>query len=277
MTTTITAADVKKLRDMTDAGMMDCKKALEATAGDFEAAVDFLRKQGLKMAAKRADREATEGVVMAKVHSSRNYGIIVKVSSETDFVAKNESFIAFANSIAEAALENRPADTAALLELKLDGISIAERVAEQVGKIGEKIEVAQYEHVSSSQVAAYIHAGYRAAVLVAINQESAEAYEAAKDVAMQVAAMKPIALDKDDVDAAVVMREMEIVKEQTRLEGKPEEMVEKIAAGRLNKFYKESTLLNQEFVKDSSKSVAQFLESVSKGLTVKSFRYVSLG
>lgn len=262
---------------MTDAGMMDCKKALEATAGDFEAAVDFLRKQGLKMAAKRADREATEGVVMAKVHSSRNYGIIVKVSSETDFVAKNESFIAFANSIAEAALENRPADTAALLELKLDGISIAERVAEQVGKIGEKIEVAQYEHVSSSQVAAYIHAGYRAAVLVAINQESAEAYEAAKDVAMQVAAMKPIALDKDDVDAAVVMREMEIVKEQTRLEGKPEEMVEKIAAGRLNKFYKESTLLNQEFVKDSSKSVAQFLESVSKGLTVKSFRYVSLG
>ena len=275
--TTITAADVKKLRDMTDAGMMDCKKALEATNGDFEAAVDFLRKQGLKMAAKRADRDATEGVVMAKIHSNRSYGIIVKVSCETDFVAKNENFIAFAGSIADAALENHPADMNALLDLKLDGISIAERVAEQVGKIGEKIEVAQYETISGAQVASYIHAGYRAAVLVAINQESSEAFEAAKDVAMQVAAMKPIALDKGDVDAAVIAREMEIVKEQTRLEGKPEDMVEKIAAGRLNKFYKESTLLNQEFVKDGSKTVAQFLESVSKGLTVNSFRYVSLG
>jgi elongation factor Ts len=273
----ITAADVKKLRDMTDAGMMDCKKALEATEGDFEAAVDFLRKQGLKMAAKRADREATEGVVMAKVHSSRNYGIIVKISSETDFVAKNENFIAFANSVAEIALEHRPADLAALLELELDGIAIAVRVAEQVGKIGEKIEVAQYEHTSSSQVAAYIHAGYRAAVLVAINQENAEAYEAAKDIAMQVAAMKPIALDKEDVDPAVVAREMEVVKDLTRQEGKPEEMVEKIAAGRLNKFYKEMTLLNQDYVKDGSKTVAQHLDSVSKGLTVKSFRYVSLG
>jgi elongation factor Ts len=273
----ITAADVKKLRDMTDAGMMDCKKALEATEGDFEAAVDFLRKQGLKMAAKRADREATEGVVMAKIHSSRNYGIIVKVSSETDFVAKNENFIAFANSVAEVALEHRPADLAALLELELDGIAIGVRVAEQVGKIGEKIEVAQYEHISSSQVAAYIHAGYRAAVLVAINQENTEAYEAAKDIAMQVAAMKPIALDKEDVDPAVVAREMEVVKDLTRQEGKPEDMVEKIAAGRLNKFYKEMTLLNQEYVKDSSKTVAQYLDSVSKGLTVKSFRYVSLG
>ncbi len=273
----ITAADVKKLRDMTDAGMMDCKKALEATEGDFEAAVDFLRKQGLKMAAKRADREATEGVVMAKVHSSRNYGIIVKISSETDFVAKNENFIAFANSVAEIALEHRPADLAALLELELDGIAIAVRVAEQVGKIGEKIEVAQYEHTSSSQVAAYIHAGYRAAVLVAINQENTEAYEAAKDIAMQIAAMKPIALDKEDVDPAVVAREMEVVKDLTRQEGKPEEMVEKIAAGRLNKFYKEMTLLNQDYVKDGSKTVAQHLDSVSKGLTVKSFRYVSLG
>jgi elongation factor Ts len=273
----ITAADVKKLRDMTDAGMMDCKKALEATEGDFDAAVDFLRKQGLKMAAKRADREATEGVVMAKVHSSRNYGIIVKVSSETDFVAKNENFIAFANSVAELALEHRPADLAALLELDLDGVSVAIRVAEQVGKIGEKIEVSQYEHTSSSQVAAYIHAGYRAAVLVAINQENTEAYEAAKDIAMQIAAMKPIALDKEDVDPAVVAREMEVVKDLTRQEGKPEEMVEKIAAGRLNKFYKEMTLLNQDYVKDGSKTVAQHLDSVSKGLTVKSFRYVSLG
>lgn len=273
----ITAADVKKLRDLTDAGMMDCKKALEATNGDMEAAVDFLRKQGLKMAAKRADREATEGVVIAKIHSSRNYGIIVKVSCETDFVAKNENFIAFADSVAELALANRPENLEALLALELDGVQLSERIAEQVGKIGEKIELAQYEHTSSSQVAAYIHAGYRAAVLVAINQENAEAYEAAKDVAMQVAAMKPIALDKDDVDAAVVAREIEIAKDQTRQEGKPEEMVEKIAMGRLNKFYKENTLLNQEYVKDNSKSVAQYLDSVSKGLTVKSFRYVSLG
>jgi elongation factor Ts len=273
----ITAADVKKLRDMTDAGMMDCKKALEATNGDFDAAVDFLRKQGMKLAAKRADREATEGVVMAKIHSSRNYGIIVKVSCETDFVAKNENFVAWAEQVADLALANRPENLEALLDLDLDGVKLSERVAEQVGKIGEKIEVAQYEHTSSSQVAAYIHAGYRAAVLVAINQENAEGYEAAKDVAMQVAAMKPIALDKDDVDASVIERELDVVRDQTRQEGKPEEMVEKIAQGRLNKFYKENTLLNQEFVKDSSKTVAQFLDSVSKGLTVKSFRYVSLG
>ncbi len=273
----ITAADVKKLRDMTDAGMMDCKKALEATEGDFEAAVDFLRKQGMKLAAKRADREATEGVVIARVHSSRNYGIIVKVSCETDFVAKNDNFVAFATTLADFALENRPADLAAMLEMELEGVKISERVAEQVGKIGEKIELAQYEHTSSSQVAAYIHAGYRAAVLVAINQENTEAYEAAKDIAMQVAAMKPIALDKEDVDPAVVAREIEVVKDLTRQEGKPEEMVEKIAAGRLNKFYKEMTLLNQDYVKDNSKTVAQYLDSVSKGLTVKAFRYVYLG
>lgn len=274
---TISAADVKKLRDMTDAGMMDCKKALEATNGDFDAAVDFLRKQGMKLAAKRADREATEGVVIAKVHSSRNYGIIVKVSCETDFVAKNENFIAFANSLADIAVDSRPEDLAGLLDLELDGVKISERVAEQVGKIGEKIELAQYEHVSSSQVAAYIHAGYRAASLVAVNQENEAALDAAKDVAMHVAAMKPIALDKDTVPAEVIERELEIARDQTRQEGKPEEMVEKIAQGRVNKFYKDSTLLNQEYVKDGSKTVAQFLDSVSKGLTVKGFRYVSLG
>jgi elongation factor Ts len=273
----ISAADIKKLRDMTDAGMMDCKKALEATDGDFEAAVDHLRKQGLKLAAKRADREATDGVVIAKVHSSRNYGIIVKVSCETDFVAKNENFVAFATQLADIALANRPENLAALLAIELDGVAISERVAEQVGKIGEKIELAQYEHIGSSQVAAYIHTGYKAGVLVAINQENAEAFEAAKSIAMQVAAMKPVGLDKDDVDATIVAREIEVAKDLARNEGKPEEMLEKIALGRLNKFYKEQTLLNQEYVRDSSKTVAQFLDSVSKGLTVKSFKHVTLG
>ena len=273
----ISAADIKKLRDMTDAGMMDCKKALEATDGDFEAAVDHLRKQGLKLAAKRADREATDGVVIAKVHQSRNYGIIVKVSCETDFVAKNENFVAFAMQLADIALEQRPENLAALLAIELDGVAISERVAEQVGKIGEKIELAQYEHIGSSQVAAYIHTGYKAGVLVAINQENAEAFDAAKSIAMQVAAMKPVGLDKDDVDATIVAREIEVAKELARNEGKPEEMLEKIALGRLNKFYKEQTLLNQEYVRDSSKTVAQFLDGVSKGLTVKAFKHVTLG
>ncbi len=273
----ISAADIKKLRDMTDAGMMDCKKALEATDGDFEAAVDHLRKQGLKLAAKRADREATDGVVIAKVHQSRNYGIIIKVSCETDFVAKNENFVAFATQLADIALEQRPENLEALLAIELDGVAISERVAEQVGRIGEKIELAQYEHIGSSQVAAYIHTGYKAGVLVAINQENAEAFEAAKSIAMQVAAMKPVGLDKDDVDATIVAREIEVAKDLARNEGKPEEMLEKIALGRLNKFYKEQTLLNQEYVRDSSKTVAQFLDSVSKGLTVKSFKHVTLG
>jgi elongation factor Ts len=273
----ISAADIKKLRDMTDAGMMDCKKALEATDGDFEAAVDHLRKQGLKLAAKRADREATDGVVIAKVHQGRNYGIIIKVSCETDFVAKNENFIAFATQLADIALANRPENLEALLAIELDGVAISERVAEQVGRIGEKIELAQYEHIGSSQVAAYIHTGYKAGVLVAINQESTEAFEAAKSIAMQVAAMKPVGLDKDDVDATIVAREIEVAKDLARNEGKPEEMLEKIAMGRLSKFYKEQTLLNQEYVRDSSKTVAQFLDSVSKGLTVKSFKHVTLG
>ncbi len=273
----ITAQDIKKLRDMTDAGMMDCKKALEATEGDFDAAVDFLRKQGLKLAAKRADREATEGVVIAKVHQSRNYGIVVKVSCETDFVAKNENFVAFAQTVADLILANRPENLEAALALELDGVALSERIAEQVGRIGEKIELAQYEHLGSSQVGAYIHTGYKAGVLVAVNQENAEAFEAAKAVAMQVAAMKPAGVDKDDVDPAVVIREMEVGKELARNEGKPEEMLEKIALGRLNKFYKENTLLNQEFVRDSSKTVAQYLDGVSKGLTVKGFKLVSLG
>jgi elongation factor Ts len=273
----ITAQDIKKLRDMTDAGMMDCKKALEATEGDFDAAVDFLRKQGLKLAAKRADREATEGVVIAKVHQSRNYGIVVKVSCETDFVAKNENFVAFAQTVADLVLANRPENLEAALLLELDGVALSERIAEQVGRIGEKIELAQYEHISSSQVGAYIHTGYKAGVLVAVNQENEAAFEAAKAIAMQVAAMKPAGVDKDDVDPAIVLREMEVGKELARNEGKPEEMLEKIALGRLNKFYKENTLLNQEFVRDSSKTVAQYLDGVSKGLTVKGFKHISLG
>lgn len=278
----LSAADVKKLRDMTGAGMMDCKKALEATNNDLEAAIDYLRKLGQKLSVKRADREAKEGVVIAQTSANRNNGIIIRLSCETDFVAKNEKFIALAQQIADIALKGLPADLEGLLALPFEGaVSVSERILEQLAVIGEKVEVAQYEKIETAagegQVIPYIHMGYRAGVLVALSLEGPDLIDAGKDTAMQVAAMKPIALDKDGVDPTTIEREIEIAKEQIRLEGKPEEMVEKIAMGKLNKFYKDSTLLNQEFVKDGSKTVAQYLESVKKGLTVTSFRHVTLG
>ncbi len=278
----LSAADVKKLRDMTGAGMMDCKKALEATNNDLEAAIDYLRKLGQKLSIKRADREAKEGVVIAQTSANRNNGIIIRLSCETDFVAKNESFIALAQQIADAALKALPADLETLLTTTFDGsISIGEKVLEQLAVIGEKVEVAQYEKIETAagqgQVIPYIHMGYRAGVLVALNLEGPDLIEVGKDTAMQVAAMKPVAVDKDGVDSTVIEREMEIAKEQSRNEGKPEEMIEKIAQGKLTRFYKDFTLLNQDFVKDGSKTVAQQLDSVKKGLTVTSFRHVTLG
>ena len=277
----ISASDVNKLRQQTGAGMMDCKKALTETNGDFEAAIDYLRKKGAKVAASRQDRESNEGVVIARTSEDGKRGVIIELNCETDFVAKNAEFIAFANQIANTAVENKPADLAALTQLQVDTdvdrVSIAEAITEKTGKIGEKIGVSKYEIVEGEKVIAYIHGNFRLGVLVGLSANVAGAEEAGKDVAMQIAAMNPLAVDKDGVDATTIQRELEIAKEQIRAEGKPEEMVEKIAAGKLNKFYKDSTLLNQEFVKDSSKSVAQFLSSVDKGLTVTAFKRVALG
>ncbi len=274
---TISAADVNKLRQMTGAGMMDCKKALTESNGDFEAAVDFLRKKGAKVSAARADRDAKEGAIIAKTSSDRKLGIIIQLSCETDFVAKNEDFVKFANSIADLALAHKPATADALKALDMDGQPLSERLMEQVGKIGEKIDVVKYEIVEAANLVAYIHGANRLAVLVALNNEPTEAnFVAGKDAAMQVAALNPAAVDKDGVDSTIIERELEIAKEQVRAEGKPENMIEKIAQGKLAKFYKESTLLNQEFVKDGSLTVAQMLEKAEKGLTVTLFKRVSL-
>jgi len=277
----ITASDVNKLRQQTGAGMMDCKKALTETNGDFEAAIDYLRKKGAKVAASRQDRESNEGVVIARTSEDGKRGVIIELNCETDFVAKNAEFIAFANAIANEAVENKPADIEALSQLSIDTdvsrITIGESIIDKTGKIGEKIGISKYEIVEGEKVIAYIHGNFRLAVLVALSANAVGADEAGKDVAMQIAAMSPVAIDKDGVDATTIERELEIAKEQIRAEGKPEEMVEKISLGKLNKFYKDSTLLNQEFVKDPSKNVAQFLSTVEKGLTVTAFKRVALG
>jgi elongation factor Ts len=275
---TISAADVNKLRQLTGAGMMDCKKALTESNGDMDGAVDYLRKKGQKISAARADRDAKEGAVIAKVTADKKTGVIVLISCETDFVAKNEDFVSFANQVADIALANKPADADALKALDMNGLPISERLIEQMGKIGEKIDVSRYEIMEGDNIVPYIHAGNRLGVLVSLTTTPSETnFVAGKDVAMQIAALNPIALDKGDVDAAVVAREIEIAKEQVRAEGKPEAMIEKIAEGKLGKFYKDSTLLNQEFVKDSSKTIAQMLDGVEKGLTVKAFKRVALG
>ena len=275
---TISAADVNKLRQLTGAGMMDCKKALTETNGDFDAAVDYLRKKGQKISAARADRDAKEGAVIAKTSADKKTGIVILLACETDFVAKNDDFVAFANEVADLALANKPADLDALKALTMGSVTLAERLMEQVGKIGEKVDVTRYEILEGDNLVPYIHAGNRLGVLVSLTSAANEAnFVAGKDVAMQIAALNPLALDKGDVDASVVAREIEVAKEQVRAEGKPENMIEKIAEGKLGKFYKESTLLNQEFVKDSSKTIAQMLDGVEKGLSVKAFKRVALG
>jgi len=274
----ITAADVNKLRQMTGSGMMDCKKALTETNGDFEAAVDLLRKRGAKVSAARADRDAKEGAVIAKTTADKKLGVIIHLTCETDFVAKNEDFVAFANQIADLALANKAANVDALKALTMDGLPLSEKLLEQVGKIGEKIDVINYVIMEGENIVPYIHAANRLGVLVSLNNAGSDAnFVAGKDVAMQIAAMNPIALDKDGVDASIIEREIQIGKDQAIAEGKPEAMLEKIALGKLAKFYKDNTLLNQEFVKDSSKTITQMLENVEKGLTVKAFKRVSLG
>jgi len=278
MSVEISASAVKQLRDITGAGMMDCKSALIEANGDFDGAIEVLRKKGQKLSLKRADREAKEGVVIASVTPDGKKGIVIKLSSETDFVAKNEDFINLTKKIADIVLENFPASKEDALALPFEGITIGEKVLEQVGVIGEKIELANYEKLTADQVVAYIHSGNRAGVLVGLNKASDANAAAGKDVAMQVAAMKPVAVDKDGVNADIIAKEIEIGKEVARSEGKPEEMLEKIALGKLNKFYQESTLLNQSFVKgDGKQSVRDYLASIDKDLTVTEFKHVALG
>lgn len=274
--------DIKKLRDMTGAGMGDCKKALENSNGDLEGAVDFLRKLGQKLSVKRADRETKEGVCLAFTSHNRNNGIIIKLSCETDFVAKNDKFIDLATSFGEIAIKHVPESLEALLALHTEeGISIAQKIEEQTGIVGEKLDLVEYHFIKTAagegQVIPYVHMGNRAAVIVALNQEGPDLIEAGKNVAMQVAAMKPVAVDETGVSKEVIEREIEIGKEQARAEGKPETMIEKIAQGKLNRYYKDFTLLKQDYVKDGSKTVAAYLDSTSKGLTVTAFKHIALG
>lgn len=274
----ISAQDVNKLRQMTGAGMMDCKKALAESEGDFEKAIDYLRKKGQKVSASRADKEANEGAVFVKINAAGNEGVVISLSCETDFVAKNEEFVGIGNSIAEVALATKPATTEELLASSVNGRAISDLLTDLMGKIGEKLEVTSYSIVAGDKVIPYLHLNSKVGVLVALKGvNGADVTEVGKDVAMQIAAMKPVAVDKGDVDAATIEREIEIGKEQARAEGKPEAMLEKIALGKLNKFYKDSTLLNQDFVKDPSKTIAQLLDGVTKGLTVSSFKRVSIG
>ncbi len=273
-TTTITAADINKLRQQTGAGMMDCRKALTESNGDFEAAIDYLRKKGQKVAALRGDREAKEGVIIAKTSSDNKTGFIINVSCETDFVSKNAEYVAFAQSIMEAAIANNVKSIDELISVKIGDNTVTDKINEQVAKIGEKISVSKFERVEAEYVAAYIHGAYRMGVLVGFNKE---AVEAGKDIAMQIAAMNPIAIDQNSVPAETIAREKDIAIEQVKAEGKPAEMAEKIAIGKINKFFKESTLLAQPFVKDSNKSVSDYLKSIDTDLKVVLFRRIALG
>jgi elongation factor Ts len=273
----ISAQDVKKLRDMTNAGMMDCKHALTEADGDFEKAIEILRKNGQKLSINRAEREAKEGVVIAMVSDDKKRGIVVRLSSETDFVAKNDDFVNLAKDFAQLALDEFPSDIEGLLGLKYNGISISDKIVEQVGVIGEKIELSDYESLEADLVVPYIHMGYRAGVIIGLNTQNDQSEEAGRNLAMQVAAMKPIAVDQQDVDQNVIAKELEIGKEQARLEGKPEQMLDQIAKGKVNKFLKENTLLAQAYVKDSSLSVRDYLKSIGNGVTVTGFRHVALG
>ena len=273
----ITAAEVNKLRKQTGAGMMDRKKALVEADGDYEKAVDYLRKKGQKVAAKRGDRDANEGLVIAKTVDGKR-GTMIVLNCETDFVAKNEDFGNFANTILDLAIENKVSSIDELKAMNYNGsgLSVADKITEQVGKIGEKIDLSAFEVVEASKVVAYNHPGNKLAAMVGIDSDAVDD-ETGKDVAMQIAAMNPVSVDSDGVDKETIEREIEIGKEQARQEGKPEEMLEKIAMGKLNKFYKESTLLNQQFIKDNKQTVKQYLESVDKNAKITGFKRISLG
>ncbi|MBS1544913.1 MAG: elongation factor Ts [Bacteroidetes bacterium] len=274
----ITAQDVNKLRTMTGAGMMDCKKALTEADGDFEKAIEILRKKGQKVSASRSDKEAREGSVFIKVSDDKKEAVLIALNCETDFVAKNDEFQSLGKLIAETAFAKKPASKDALLNEKAGNLSLGEKITELVGKIGEKLEVSEYVHMKGEAIVPYIHAGSKLGVLVSLKGVNGkDVTDAGKDVGMQIAAMNPVAVDEKSVDKSVIEKELEIAKAQILAEGKPENMVEKIAQGKLNKFFKESTLVHQAFVKDSSKTVAQYLDSVSKGLTVAEFKRIAIG
>ena len=274
----ITAQDINKLRQATGAGMMDCRKALTETNNDFEAAIDWLRKQGQKVAAKRSDREAKEGVIIAQTSADHKTGFVVCISCETDFVSKNAEFVAFAQSIADAAVANNVKSAEELNEVSVNGTKVSDMINDKLASIGEKIGVAKFERVEAPFVASYIHGSYRMGVLVGL---SADAAELGKDLAMQIAAMNPVAVDADSVPAETVTRERAIIidtmKEDPKMAGKPEEMIAKIAEGKINAFFKEQTLLAQAFVKDGGKTVGEYVKSVDGALKVTEFKRVALG
>lgn len=271
----ITAADVNSLRKTTGAGMMDCKNALVEAEGDFEKAIEILRKKGQKVAAKRADRESSEGAAIARVNDKNTSGVIISLNCETDFVAKNDRFVSLANELATLALGCTNKEE--LLKAPYNGITVQEKLTEQTGVIGEKIEIGGFRKLNAPYVGSYIHAGNKIATLVGLSEVVTGVETVAKDVAMQAAAMNPVALDEAGVDEVTIQKEIEIAKEQLRQEGKPEEMLDKIAQGKLNRFFKDNTLVNQEFIKDSKLSVAQYVKSVNAGLKVTGFERVALG
>lgn len=274
----ISAQDVNKLRQMTGAGMMDCKKALSEAGGDFEKAIEILRKKGQKVSASRSDRDAREGSVFVKVSDDKKEAVLIALNCETDFVAKNEEFQNLGKLIADTAFSQKPADKDALVNLKAGNLTLNEKIVELVGKIGEKIEVSEYVYMKGEAVIPYIHAGAKLGVLVSLKGVNGkDVTEAGKDVGMQIAAMNPVAVDEKSVDRTIIDKELEIAKAQIIAEGKPANMVDKIAQGKLQKFFKDSTLMHQAFVKDSSKTVAQYLDTVTKGLTVVEFKRVSIG
>ena len=273
----ITAQEVNKLRQMTGAGMMDCKKALVESDGDFEKAIDFLRKKGQKVSENRADRQTKEGSVFVQTNEDNTTAVVIALGCETDFVAKNDDFQGLGNEILKIAVDSQPGSVDELKAMKSGDLTLGDKVTELVGKIGEKIDIVGLEILKGEKVVPYIHAGSKLCVLVALQETNgADVVEAGRDVAMQIAAMRPVAVDKDGVDATIIEKELNIGREQARAEGKPEQIIEKIAEGKLNKFYKENTLLNQAFVKDSSMNVAKYLDSISKGLTVETFKRVSV-
>lgn len=273
----ITAAQVNELRKRTGAGMMDCKNALKENEGDMEKAIDYLRKKGQKMAAKRADRVAAEGVVIAKTSSDNQYGAVVMVNCETDFVAKNNDFIQYVNNIVDLAVAQKVKDIETLKDLELNGRKVSDTIMDQTGVIGEKIELGAVKVLEAPVVAAYIHAGNRLATLVGLNKSIDNADQIGREIAMHIAAMDPVAIDEGDVDKDIIQREIEIGMEQARNEGKPEAMLEKIARGKLSKFYRENTLLNQGFARDPKKPVGTYLKEADKDLTITGFQRLMLG
>lgn len=271
----ISAADVNHLRKTTGAGMMDCKKALVEAEGDFEKAIEILRKKGQKVAANRADRDSSEGAVIAVVNAEASKGVVISLNCETDFVAKNDSFVAMANDIAKLALESSSLED--LLSKTYGTLTVSEKLTEQTGVIGEKIEIGAFKSLEAPFVGSYIHAGNKIATLIGLSAKIDQADVVAKDVAMQAAAMNPVALNAKEVDQSIIDKEIEIAKDQLRQEGKPEDMLDNIAKGKLNRFFKDNTLVNQDFIKDNKLSVDQYVKSVDKNLSVTAFRRVALG